>query len=225
MYLVSLEWGWKGQDPCDWDKQKSYRKLWKNPKNPRSIWTYKFGNKKNRHCQLQAMQPLIASYGNVQVLNHLQQGCPTAPSGQNPALWSLPSSQWSSPLSRSEQTMGTGNVLSADEICIADPVPLPPPSTRVHWKAEKRVPPSFPEVKHGISPNAWWAMCHGQAVGRRCLNYLCGTSSDINCHDPAVGFTVGHTQWIHRYPLSLLFPETTAAFQRIAHKLWFNGFS
>lgn len=74
------------------DRKVTCRKIWGKRNLPNSIWTI-LANK-SRFFWLWAKQPLIASYGNVQVLNHPQQGCPMAPFRQSPALWSLPWSQW-----------------------------------------------------------------------------------------------------------------------------------
>lgn len=101
LYPLDLIRGWKGHDPCDWDNQKSYlqkNQRQKQPKQqpPPTLFELTSLATKNRHSHLGATQPLIASSGNLQVLNHPQQGCPTAALGQNPALWSLPGSQWES---------------------------------------------------------------------------------------------------------------------------------
>lgn len=92
---------------------------------------------KNRHSHLGATQPLIASSGNLQVLNHPQQGCPTAALGQNPALWSLPGSQWES---------SRGQELEACSLKMKSTSQIPPRnplSARGNWSGASKGSPEF----------------------------------------------------------------------------------
>lgn len=152
------------------------KKIWEKPK-PSILIELVSLTTRSRHSQLEAMQPLIASTGNAQVLDHPRQCCPMAPLRQNPCSLIPPQISMGVPPSLGPGGLGKLGKLSPKMKSTLQILYLSPSSPH-EWTGVRRtrVPPIFPEVS--ISANAWREMRHRQAVGRRCLDYLCSTDQD-----------------------------------------------
>lgn len=137
--------------------------------------------KKNRQSPLRAMQPLIASYGNVQVLNHPEQGCPTAPFGQPPILWCFSRFQWEflPPQVQSDHRNWKRPSWRLNPPCRSHPS-RPPLYTSELESRVQGFPLFFQSGTWHLS--IWRVMCQGQALGRRCRDYLCSTDQDRRWH-------------------------------------------